>query len=245
MTRSGTRLVALVLAALAGGCATERELLLPWLMAKRVTVSMGGFGGSTSTTYFAKHYGFWRKLDAWAVWVLDADHALLNDAEGWGILRRGRLRPVHVCRPYDSLTVPPVPGRVDCSEYVRDASVPLTRVRAVRVDLSGRIADDWTVSAVGDGRIFHASPRIAFYDDDGTPYFVIRDGEMAATCGDRPCGCALLFPDGEGTIAVVENPDLLGGECHRPERWQPLVGRRLRHAFVDLRQGAAPEDAVD
>jgi hypothetical protein len=123
MTRLGGRLLPLALAALALGCTTERETILPWLMVKKVTVSMGGFGNSSHLSYFVKHFGFWRKLDAWAVWVVDDDHVLLNDQEGWGILRHGQLRSVHVCRPHDSLTVPPVPGRVDCSSGLRTRTV--------------------------------------------------------------------------------------------------------------------------
>lgn len=238
MTGRLVRLLSLAALTLALGCTTERETILPWLMRKTVTVSMGGFGDSTSVAYFAKHFGFWRKLEAWAAWVVDDDHALLNDHDGWAILRRGSLQPVHVCRPYESLTVPPLPDRVDCAERAPDANGPLTRVRAVRRDLSGRIVDDWTLSAVGDGRIFHASPRIVFYDDAGTPYFVIMDGDAAPTCWDRPCGCALLSPaPGNDGARVVEGPALRGDECHRPERWQPLVDRSLHPAGVDLRQG--------
>jgi hypothetical protein len=235
MTRFVVRLLPLAVAALALGCTTERETILPWLLVKKTTVSMGGFGNSSHMSYFVKHYGFWRKLDAWAAWVIDDGRALLNDEEGWAILRRGSLRPVHVCRPYESLTVPPLPGRFDCSERAPDANGPLTRVRAVRFDLSGRIVEDWRLSAVGEGRIFHASPRIVFYDDEGTPYFVIMDGEAATTCWDRPCGCALLSPGNDGA-RVVEGPTLKGADCHRRESWEPLVGRRLRDGWVGLRQ---------
>jgi len=240
MTRFGARLLPLAVAALALGCTSERETILPWLMMKTVTISMGGFGNSSHKSYFVKHYGFWRKLDAWAAWVIDDGHALLNDEQGWGILRQGALRPVHVCRPYDSLTIPPLPGQVDCSERAPDANGPLTRVRAIRFDLSGHIVKDWTLTAVGEGRIFHASPRVVFYDDDGTPYFVMMDGEAASTCWDRPCGCALLSPGNDGA-RVVEAPTLKGGECHRREIWQALVGRPLRDALVGLRQGPPSE----
>jgi len=235
MRRRLARLLPLVVLALGLGCTTERETILPWLMRKKVTVSMGGFGDSTHVTYFVKHYGIWRKLDAWSAWVVDDEHALVNDRDGWGILRRGRLTPVHVCRPYESLTVPPLPDRVDCSERAPDANGPLTRVRAVRFDLSGRVVDSWTLSAVGEGRIFHPTARVVFYDDAGTPYFVIMDGAAATTCWDRPCGCALVWPGNDGA-RVVEGPALRGDQCHRPESWLPLVDRSLRPADVGLRQ---------
>lgn len=235
MTRLGARLLPLAVAALALGCSTEREPILPWLLAKKTTVSMGGFGDSSHKSYFVKHYGFWRELDAWAAWPIDDGHALLNDEQGWAILRQNSVRPIHVCRPYESLTVPPLPGRVDCSERAPDANGPLNRVRAVRFDLSGRITEEWTLLAVGEGRIFHPSPRIVFYDDDGTPYFVIMDGEAATTCWNRPCGCALLSPANDGA-RVVEGPALNGADCHRRESWQPMVRRPLQDAVVEHRQ---------
>src|SRR5262249_22520709 len=155
----------------------------------------------------------------WSAWVVDDDHALLNDRDGWGILQRGRLEPVHVCRPYESLSVPPLRDRVDCAERAPDTNGPLTRIRTVRFDLSRRTGAEWTRSAAGGGGIFHASPGIVFYDQAGTPYFVIMDGAAASTCWNRPCGCALLSPANDGA-RVVEGPALRGDECHRPESWE-------------------------
>lgn len=226
--RRGLLLACLALAVTSCSAETERETILPWLMTKSTTRQWGGFGSSTHKTLYARHWGFWRSLDAWDATVLDAGHALVRDAEGAAILREGSLTPTRVCGLYATLTIPPIAGAVDCVETSIHTELGLIRIRARRFGLDGEVRDEWLLSAVGERRVFHGPARVLAYGADGTPYFLMMDAEAARDHRHRPSGCAVLAPGSNGEPHVIEGSATMSwDQCMQPPEWAAAAAERL------------------
>jgi hypothetical protein len=231
--KRGARIVAALVALASTACTvqTERETVLPWLMKKSTYRAFGNFSGSTSTTYYARHWGLWRSLEGWGVTVLDAEHALVRDAQGVGILRKGSLTPVRACGLYGVLTIPPASGAVDCVEGSGHGPGGLTQIRVRRLAFDGEILDERTVSAPGETRIFQGPARAVAYDDDANAYFLVMDAEAARDSRIRPTACALVTRIGAGEPRVIEGAgDMSWQQCVQPASWEIAAERRLRPA---------------
>jgi hypothetical protein len=216
------------------GCTIEREReqVLPWLLREDIYTAFGSFGGSTNSTYYTRHWGFWRGLDVWDASVLDAEHALVSDAEGTGVLREGSLTPFRVCpQPYATPSVPPIDDAVDCAEAVGHSHLGIVKVRARRLDYAGELRSEWTLDAPGERRIFHPYAQVLAYDAEGVPYFVVMDAEAARDYRIQPRDCALVAPGPDGGTRVVPGPaQMTWEECFRPAHWSVVLERPLRAA---------------
>ncbi len=207
---------------------SEHETILPWLLKKSTYRAFGSFGGSTENTYYTHYWGFWRGLDIWDASVLDAEHVLVRDEEGAGILRKGSLSPVRVCGVYERLSVPPIDGAVDCLSAAAHSDGGVTEIRLVRRGLAGEILEDWSLSAIVHERVFHPSLGVLFYDESGAPYFSILDPAAARDYRALPSRCALLTTAGSGTPRVVPAPTQMAlHECFQRGPWEALLERPL------------------
>jgi len=210
----------------------EREQVMPWLLKENIDTAFGGFGGSTHNTYYTRHWGFWRGLDVWDASALDAEHVLVSDADGTGVLRKGSLTPVRVCPLlYATPSVPPIDDAVDCAEAVGHSQLGIVKVRTRRLDYAGELRNEWTLAAPGERRIFHPYAQVLAYDAEGVPYFVAMDVEAARDYRIEPRDCALVAPGPEGGTRVVPGPSqMTWHECFQPSLWAVVLERPLRAA---------------
>lgn len=224
---------ALALLALAG-CTirTEREELLPWLLRKSSYRAFGGFGDSTHVTFYAKHWGFWRTLDAWNAVPLDADHAFVENEHGCGFVTRGSLRTTLVCERgmSKSVALPPGPPALDCVEAVAHES-GVTGLLWRRFDARGRQVGEQTIPVVGPSRVFAPPADVFAYDEEGVPYFLMLDRDAQADYRVAPRRCALAST--RHNEPSIEGPESMGwDDCRRAEAWQAAAGRRLYDAWT-------------
>jgi hypothetical protein len=221
-------LAACALLLLAGaGCRIENErtLILPWLLKKSTYRGFGGFGGGWHQSYFAKHWGFWRRLDAWNAVVLDPEHVLIYSNEGIAVLRRGSLATTTVCPGMQWLSLPPGLPAADCIEPVwREQR--LVAIRWRRFGVTGREVDEGTVSPSGEARVFAPSLQVFAYDDEAHPYFLTLNPEAARDYRIMPRDCALVSTRAEGEPWIAP-ASFTADECDRPAAWEGVVGRRL------------------
>lgn len=203
--------------------------MLPWLLKKSTYTAFGGFGGGTQSSFYVKHWGFWRALDAWNVVVLDVEHVLVDREGSYAVLARGSLRAQLVCEKRMSLSVslPPGPAAVDCVDAGAHED-GITGLAWRRFDARGRKLDERTVFVVGDGRIF-PQPRVFAYDDAGVPYFLTMSREAAADYRIQPRDCALVS-NRNNDPPLVGPAELSWDECNRPATWEKVAGRRLHEA---------------
>lgn len=233
--RAGAGLLLVVLATLAVGCGvdTERKAVLPWLLVKHTRIRFGGFDPSNQASYFVKYYGFWRGLcGVWSASVLDDEHALLQDEDGWAILSNGSLRPVPVCPKLANLTVPGVGAAIDCVEVTEHAFGGPTEIRIQRIGPSGEVLAEWPLPVTGERRIFTMPPSALAYDDAHVPYFLTMDAAAAADYRIRPTGCALVAPTDNGPRVVAGDHDMTWDTCRKKSAWEPLVGAPLREGWT-------------
>ena len=204
-------------------------MILPWLKVKRTYTAFGNFPGSTSSKFSSKVFGLWRRVDAWDARPLGEDAAVVRNAGGAGILRRGSVKPMPVCALPHSFTLPPFRTAVDCAEPVAFCPDGLARLRVRRVPASGAGETAYEAEAPA-GRIIPAPAAVSFYDGDAVPYVLVMSAAAARDYRVRPVGCALVAAGPEGGRLLEGPPDATWEQCRQAPYWSAALKLSLRPA---------------
>src|SRR5882672_927031 len=136
------RIVTLLFLALAACARVGKHQLLPWFMIKTTRYERIGSlrTGSTTTEYFVKSHGFWRKLDVYGggATVLNPDAVAFYASGQMHVIRRGEVTSRPAC-PSGSLfaTLTPNTHAIDCVDVLAGpASAVATRLRVRRIGTS-------------------------------------------------------------------------------------------------------------
>ena len=175
--------------------------------------------GSTTTEYFVKSHGFWRKLDVYggSATVLNPDAVAFFASGQMHVIHRGDVTSRPAC-PSGSLfaTLTPDTRAIDCVDVLAGpASAVATKLRFRRIGTSV----DKVVVVEAPGRVFLV-PAVEFYDDRERPYFVTTNAWPYA----HP-ECAIVTLDN----TFIPGPrEMSGRDCSEAPFWSAIVGRALR-----------------
>lgn len=203
----------------------EKRELLPWFLIKTTHYAqIGGFaGGSTTTEYYVRRFGLWRKLNLYGggATVVDPMTVAFYAGGQMQVIHKGESAARPACpSSFAFATISPTSRFIDCVEVVEGpARAVATRLRFRRFNASGALLQDRVLGIESGGRTF-LTPAVEFYDDADHPYFVTMNPWPAP----RPA-CA---------IVTIENRSMPGPaniaarDCSEPATWSPMVGRPLR-----------------
>ncbi len=215
------RLATLLFLALSACSRVEKQQLLPWFMIKNTHYERIGSlrSGSTTTEYFVKSRGFWRKLDVYggSATVLNPDTVAFFASGQMHVIHRGEVTSRPAC-PSGSLfaTLTPDTRAIDCVDVLAGpASAVATKLRFRRVGTSM----DKVVSVEGPGRVFLV-PAVEFYDDLERPYFVT----INAWPYEHP-QCAIVTVD---DAFIQGPPEMSARDCSEAPVWSKVARRALR-----------------